>query len=165
MRNPNVTLDRLRTEILDYLKASGIAVFHGVPRQMEGPLPAAAWDTHTHPDFREFVAAAQAAGVQMMTLVAREFDSELMEALVEGMQEAGVAPEECRDIHSQLKRLKGYEGAVCEIELAFDQGARVFVFERRTEWYDELLELVEQVEDAVAEAADENPLGGYYSNN
>ena len=58
---PNVTLDGLRNEILDYLKASGIAVFHGVPRQMENPLPATAWDTQTHPDFREFVAAAKAA--------------------------------------------------------------------------------------------------------
>jgi hypothetical protein len=39
------------------------------------------------------------------------------------------------------------------------------VFEIRTDWFDELNDLVERIEYSYQDEEDENPLTGYYSNN
>jgi hypothetical protein len=58
-----------------------------------------------------------------------------------------------------------YEGFTCQIELSFDHAQRTYVFEVRTDWFDELNDLVERIEDSYQDEGDENPLSGYYSNN
>jgi hypothetical protein len=39
------------------------------------------------------------------------------------------------------------------------------VFEVRTDWFDELNDLLERIEYSYQDEGDENPLSGYYSNN
>jgi hypothetical protein len=51
------------------------------------------------------------------------------------------------------------------VELSFDHAQRTYVFEVRTDWFDELNELVDRIEYASQDDADDNPLSGYYSNN
>jgi hypothetical protein len=53
--------------------------------------------------------------------------------------------------------------------LAFDLAPRVYILDLRTEWFDDLNELVERIEDAYHDEDDgpeEEPLsGGYFSKN
>ena len=68
-------------------------------------------------------------------------------------------------IEGRLKDFRAYEGFVCQLELSFAEGQRTYIFDQPTEWYEEMEQLVEQVEDSFNGAVDENPLGGYFSNN
>lgn len=160
----SANLDHMRSEMLEHLKASGMVVFHSLPRTLESTLTTVSWDTDGHPDFREFVASADAAGVRMLTMYAREFSADLLEDALDRLSDAEVERDERRVIEARLRELQAYEGFICQLELAFDHGERVYVFDQRTEWYEDLLDLMDEIDDAF-NAADENPLGGYYSNN
>jgi hypothetical protein len=61
--------------------------------------------------------------------------------------------------------MRAYEGFTCQIELSFDHAQRTYVFEVRTDWFDEMNDLVDRIEGFYQDEGDENPLSGYYSNN
>jgi hypothetical protein len=160
-----LNLETLHGEIRDHLESQGLVVFHSYPRSDE--LPSAVyWDVGRHPDFRQFVASAQAAGVQMMALYAREFTPGLIDEALDRLAHAELDRDERRAIDLRLREARGYEGFTCQIELSFDHAGRTYVFDLRTEWFDDLTDLLERIEDAHSEEPDDRPLGGdYFSKN
>jgi hypothetical protein len=159
--NPN--LETLSSEIREYLESRGIAVFHGEERDGEN-LPTIHWDTQRRPDYRAFVAAAEAAGVKLVNMYVNEFSAEILDDALDRMDE--VPREQRREVEGRLRELRSYAGYICQIELSFDLGQRVYLFELRTEWFDNLTELLHQTEDSFADEDDESPLGGgYFSKN
>ncbi|MBZ5631873.1 MAG: hypothetical protein LAO55_01990 [Acidobacteriia bacterium] len=160
-------LDALHREIQQHLGTRGLAVFRSYPRaDSDSSLTGAVfWDVENHPDYREFVEAAFAAGVRMVSLYAREFTSEVVENALAQLSEADLERDERKAVDVRLNEMRAYEGFTCQIELSFDHAQRTYVFEVRTEWFDELNDLVERIEYSYQDEEDENPLSGYYSNN
>ena len=161
-------LDTLRHDIEQHLESRGMAVFRSYPRaDLEGSLTGAVyWDSEHHPDYREFVEAACAAGIRLVTMHAREFTSDIVETALAHLSETELERDEKRAVEARLNEMQAYEGFICQIELSFDHAQRTYVFEIRTEWFDELNDLVERIEYSYqGEEGDENPLSGYYSNN
>ena len=160
-------LDTLHREIQQHLESRGIAVFRSFPRaDSETSLTGAIyWDWENHPDYREFVEAAWAAGVRMVTLYAREFTSEIVDTALIHLSDSELEREDRRALEARLNEMRAYEGFTCQIELSSDHAQRTYVFEVRTDWFDELNDLVERIEDSYQDEGDENPLSGYYSNN
>ena len=161
-------LDTLRHEIEQHLESRGLAVFRSYPRgDSESPLVGAVyWDSENYPDYREFVEAACAAGVRMVSLYAREFTSDIVETALAHLSETDLGRDEKRAFDARLNEIQAYEGFTCQIELSFDHAQRTYVFEIRTDWFDELNDLLERIEFSYQdEEGDENPLSGYYSNN
>jgi hypothetical protein len=160
-------LDTLRHEIEQHLESRGMAVFRSYPRaDSEGSLAGTVyWDSQAHPDYREFVEAACAAGVRLVTLHARELTPEIIENALAQLAEADMERDERRALDARLNQIQAYEGFTCQIELSFDHAQRTYIFEVRTDWFDELNDLMEQIEYSLQDEGDENPLSGYYSNN
>jgi hypothetical protein len=159
-----LNLDNLRAEIQEHLESRGMAVFHGLPRGEQ--TAAIYWDTHRHPGYESFVAAAQAAGVRLVTLYANEFHPDVIEDALERLEGSILSREERREFESRLRELRGYAGFICQIELSFDLAARTYIFELRTEWFEELNEMLHEIDEAYSEEDDEEPLGsGYFSKN
>jgi|ERR1700722_7353931 hypothetical protein len=160
-------LDTLCREIQQHLESRGIAVFRSYPRaDPESSLTGAIyWDSENHPDYREFVEAAGAAGVRMVTLFAREFTPEMLESVQAQLSDTELERDERRTLDARLNEMRAYEGFTCQIELSFDHAQRTYVFEVRTDWFDELNDLMERIEESYQDEGDENPLSGYYSNN
>jgi len=158
-------LDSIHTEIQGFLETRGIAVFHGYSRGQDAP--AVHWDTEHHPDYRTFLAAAEGAGVRLVTLYANQFSEELVDDALERLEMSGLERDERRAIEQRLREMRGYAGFTCEIELSFGLAPRVYIFNLRTEWFEDLNDLLDRVDDAYAEADDEEPLGGerYFSKN
>jgi hypothetical protein len=163
-----LNLDTLRKEIVEYLQSRNMIVFHSLPRT-GGPGPAAVyWDSTREPDFRRFLAAAEAAGVRLVTLYARELEEDLIDDTLEQLGAAHLDRDEERGIEMRLKEMSAYAGFTCEIELSFDLAARVYIFDLRTEWFDDLNDLVERIDAAYLDDEDEEegPLGNeYFSRN
>ena len=160
-------LDTLSREIQEHLESRGMAVFRSYPRgDPENSLTGAVyWDAENHPDYREFVEAAWVAGVRMVTLYAREFTSDIVENGLLQLSDTELEREERRATEARLNEIRAYEGFICQIELSFDHAQRTYVFDVRTDWFDELNDLMERIEDSYQDEGDENPLSGYYSNN
>lgn len=155
----------MRSEIQAYLESKGLAVFHGFPRVFDH-IPAVYWNTDDHADYREFLATAEAAGVKLITLYANEFDESLIDDALERMDSPTMSRDERRGIEKRLRELRAFSGFTCQIELSFDLAPRVYVFDLRTEWFEELNDLLHLIDDTFDEEdPTEDPPGGYFSQN
>jgi hypothetical protein len=156
-------LDVLRAEIEQYLEETGLAVFYGYSRALES-TPAVYWDCDQYPDYRRFVQAARTAGAKIIIFHQRTFLSEQVDDALEQLSASNLPREEHREFEQRLTEMRRYDGFVCAIELSFDHEGRVFLFDLRTEWYDELTEILDEIQ-ALAPDEDDGTMGGYYSKN
>jgi len=155
----------MRAEIQEYLESRGLAVFHGFPRTFDD-VAAVYWNTTAHGDYRAFIAAAEAAGVKLVTLYANEFNEALIDEAIEHLDDPGMPLEDRRALEKRLRQLRAYSGFTCQIELSFDLAPRVYVFDLRTEWFEELSDLLESIDDSFEEDdLHEEPPSGYFSQN
>ena len=162
-----LNLDVLKTEILEHLESRKLAVFHGYSRAMDN-LPIVFWDTDRYPDYKQFLDTAEQAGAKMFVLHSRDFSALLVDNALEQLDDTDFMPEDRRAIERRLRDLRAYDGFTCAIEISFDQNARVYMFELRTEWYEEFSDLLDEIDAAVPDAdenEDEGPIGGYFSKN
>ena len=160
------SLDSLLKEIRDYLQSRGIVIFESFPRSGEA-TSAVFWDTEHHPDYREYVAAAEAAGVRMITLFSRQLEEELIEDAIDQLADATLDLEEARSIEARLKQIRGYVGFTCQIELSFELAARVYTFDLRTDWFEDLSDLADRIEESYEDEDEDDASisGGYFSRN
>jgi hypothetical protein len=158
-------LDILKTEIEEYLEQAGLALFYGYSRSLDA-FPAVEWDCDQYPDFRLFVKAALTAEAKIVIFHQREFSSELVEDALERLAGCALPAEESQELEQRLNDLHEYNGAVCAIELSFDHQGRVFLFDLRTEWYEEFSEILDEIHLMTApDEEDDTPISGYFSKN
>ena len=164
-----VNLTPLYTEIVEHLASRGLVVFHSDLRGIESPS-AIYWEVEKHPDFREFVEVAVAAGAQVITLFSRTFDAAHIESASEEMEELGVDPKHRLNFEAQLRDLRKYDGMVGHIELTFNHAQRDYIFDLRTPWYDDYTDLLEELhmesdDEDDEEENDDSFRPGYFSRN
>jgi hypothetical protein len=163
----NLNLDSMKTEIASYLKTNGFIVFHGFSRSVDNG-PEVEWDTYHYPDYKQFVDVAAQLGVKLLVLHHREFSSAVIDRASDEIPSSGLEYQEQRQLEQRLRELAMYDGFTCMIELSFDHQGTVFVYELRTDWYNELNEILEELDlrsEMEETDEDEGPLGGYYSKN
>lgn len=159
-------LDSLKIEIQEFLESEGLATFFGHSRSMDS-LQLVYWNCELHPDYKEFIKAAKAAGAQLIVYTPTELTSDVVDDALERLESLEMPRDEYRKLERRLKEMRSYEGFTCQIELSFELATRVYVFDLRTEWYEELTDLVDDLEILGGELSDEDeePLGGYFSKN
>lgn len=158
-------LDALKTEVEQYLAAQHFVVFHGYSR-LSSDLPFVHWDCDRYPDFRSFLQVAAAAGVRMVVFHHRDFSAEYIEDASERLAASELPAEDRRDFERRIRELSGYEGFTCAIELSFDHQGRVYTYNLRTDWYEDLLDILDEIDaSSTGEDEDEEPMGGYFSRN
>jgi hypothetical protein len=162
----DLNLDTLKREILDYLDASGLAVFRSSPGGLESQ-PMVLWDTETFPDYQSFLDVAQKCGVRLVIFAAAEFDADDIDELTAQLEECELSREERRDYESRLRDLRIYAGVTCSLELAFSYDSRLYVYEVQPDWYDEFCTIEDEIMEHIAgeEPDSGDSLGGYFSNN
>ena len=162
-------LETLKLEIEDDLARRTFVVFHGRPRSFDSDAPLVEWDTEHHPDFRAFLDTAAKLGVRILVLSYRRFTEAMITDTLDSLEELELPYDERRQYEGRLKELRIYAGFTCAIELSFDFEGRIYLFDLRTEWYDEAMDLIDEINSTLDFAADEEEdggsYGGYYSRN
>jgi hypothetical protein len=98
----------------------------------------------------------------------REFSRDIVDDALDRLEAAGMAQDESRPLERRLKELRKYEGFTCALELSFDYEGRIYVFDLTTDWYDELSDILEEIDLNSMDDEDddeEGPLSGYFSQN
>lgn len=159
-------LDTLQTEIEHHLEETGLAVFYGYSRGLES-VQGVYWDCDQYPDYKLFVKAAQTAGVKVIILHQREFSADQLDEALEQLAGCDMPREEYHELERRLNDMRVYSSFVCAIELSFDHNGRVFVFDLRTDWYEELSDILDEIQIMDAESDDDSdtPISGYFSKN
>ena len=164
----NSNLDTLKREILERLEAAGVAIFRSNPGGLEN-MPMVLWDTTRYPDFQMFLEVAMQAGVKLVMFAAAEFQAEDIDEVLEQLEACELTREEQREYESRLRKMRAFEGVTCSLEVAFDYQSRLYVFEVQPDWYDDFLNIEDEIGAHLADAAetggDESSLGGYFSKN
>jgi len=163
----DLNLDTLKREILEYLETAGFAVFRSSPGGLEG-LPLVLWDVEHHPDYQAFLEVARQAGVKLILFAAAEFESADLDELLEQLNDCELTREEQREYESRVRELRIFEGVTCSLELAFDHHSRLYVYEVQPDWYEEFLNLEEEINSRLTDEGDLDQgesLGGYFSKN
>ena len=161
----DLDLDTLKREILEYLEAGGFAIFHSTPGGLEGQ-PIVVWDTEQYPDYQMFLQTATEVGAKLILFATAQFGEEDLEETVAELENAELDREERSDLESRLHDLRVYEGVTCSLEIAFDHDSRFYVYEVRPDWYEEFLNIGDEIDaHTAADADDSSSLGGLFSNN
>ena len=162
----DLNLDTLKREILGYLDEAGFAVFRSSPGTIDGVSGSMIWDAEEPPDYQEFLQVASKVGVKLIVFASREFEATDLDELSEQLDSADLPRDEDREYRSRIRDLRIYQGVTCSIELAFDFDQRLYIYELRPDWFDEFLELDEEI---IARVSDDemgdDTLGGYFSKN
>lgn len=162
----DLNLDTLKREILGYLDEAGFAIFRSSPGTVEGAPDTMVWDSEQHPDYQMFLDVARKIGVKLIVFASREFEATDLDELVEQLDGADLPRDEDREYRSRIRDLRKYQGVTCAIELAFDFDQRLYVYELRPDWFDEFLELDDEILARVSDdEVDDDTLGGYFSKN
>jgi hypothetical protein len=162
----DLNLEPLKREILAYLDSSEFAVFHGSSGGLDA-LPMVLWDVERYPDYRMFLETARKAGVKLILFASCELEAADLDELKDQIEQADLDRDEKRDCQARLRDLRVHEGVTCSIELAFDFHSRMYVYELQPDWYDEFVNLEEEIMAQVPDddEDDDGSLGGYYSKN
>ncbi len=165
----DIDLDTLKSEILQYLEASGFAVFRSHPGELEG-LPLICWDCERFPDYRMYLETAQKVNASLILFAAREFEHAEIEEETEALEECEISREDRREYDRRLREFRQYEGKTCSLELGFDHNSRIYVYEVHPDWYDEFLELSDDIATNMPSHVEDDEegdsgMGGFYSNN
>lgn len=163
----DLNLDTLKREILEYLETAGFAVFRSSPGGLEG-LPMVLWDVEHHLDYQAFLDVAKKAGARLILFAVAEFESGDLDELTEQLEDCELTREERREYEGRIRELRIFEGVTCSLELAFDLNSRLYVYEVQPDWYEDFLNLEEEINSRFADESDTEPgdsLGGYFSKN
>ena len=164
----DLNLDVLKREIVEYLEAGGFAVFHSNAGALEG-MPMVLWDVESQPDYRAFLETAKKTGVVLIVMAQRKFESSELDELLEQLEGCDLTREEQRDYERRLKDMYVFDGVTCALELAFDLNSRFYVFEAQTDWYDDFINIEDEVVSRLSEEDDDeghdDSLGGFFSKN
>ena len=164
----DLNLDTLKREILEYLEASGLAVFHSSPGGLD-THGMVVWDTERHPDYQTFLDVALKSETRIVIFASREFQASDIDDLTSQFDDLELTREEKRDYEKRLRALRGYEGVTCSLELAFDYHSRLYVYQMQPDWYEEFLGVEDEILSLISGPEDmdddDEPLGGYFSKN
>ena len=163
----DIDLDSLKHEILEYLAASGFAVFRSYPGGLEG-LSLVSWDTDAYPDYRMFLETARKVNANLILFASTQFDAaEEVDVQLEELEDCEVSREDRREYERRLREYRVHDGTTCALEIGFDHNARLYVYEVAVDWYEEYMELAEEITALLPASAeeDESGMGGFYSNN
>jgi hypothetical protein len=158
-----LNLETVRAEIQEYLEARAIAVFHAFPG-IEDDSPVVQWDTEHYPDYHAFLAVAESAGIKLVALHANEFHDDVLDETQKRLAESTLSGAERTAMERRLREMRRYDGYTCQIELSFDLPTRVYVFDLRTEWFQELSDMLDQI-DQASEGPELPGPPGYFSKN
>ncbi len=163
-------LENLRKEMQAHLAKSGTPIFYGYHRMLDS-LIQVSWDTERHPDFQEFLDTAQKCGAKLVVFNHEAFQLDQIDDALEQLETVDLTREQKRSFETRLKQLQPYEGFTCLLQLSFALEGRLYLFELRTDWYDALQDILNELEMATEPFDDEDegeehgPMGGYFSNN
>ncbi len=156
-----------KTDILTQLEQEGFATFFS-ESSMDG-INVIYWDTKRHPAVHEFLQVAKRCGCLLIVFYERTFSQVSIDETLERLQEAELNREEKRSYELRLKELQKFEGFTCELDVAFTHDQQIYLYQLRTDWFEEFEDIFADVAvgeiDTFEEDDEEGPVSGYFSRN
>lgn len=161
-------LASLKAEVLSDLEREEFAIFF-TDSGSEG-LSVIYWDVKRRPAVSDFLHAARKCESKLITFYERVFSQAAIDDVLERIESSELSRDERRSYETRLKKLQEFEGFTCELELSFEYGHHVFVYQVRTDWFEDFEDIFAEVTVGDSDLydddeEDEGPISGYFSRN
>jgi hypothetical protein len=160
-------LDKLKTEIDQYLQANSFIVFHGQSR-IHDDARIVFWDVAKYPDYADFLKTAESAGVRFVVMHTEIFDEATVEDLENGLESIELPRDERRSLDKRIQEFGAYTGLICEIELSYVFDNQIYLFSAQALWYHDYEDLYEELMlsgSGLDDDPGDTPMGGFFSKN
>ena len=162
-------LETLRKEMQAHLEKSGMPIFFGHHRMLDS-LIQVSWDTEGHPDFREFIETAVNPGLSWWCLIRPLSSSTKLTRLWKNWKPPILRAKKSAISKRASSNCRPMKASLAPSQLSFALEGRLYLFELRTDWYDSMRDILNELEVATdpfsdEEEEEEGPIGGYFSNN
>ena len=135
-------LSQLYNQVRDAAAQQGLLTFPGYVGE---ELPAVWWQGDPD-DWFGFLMIAKAEGAKTVFVGRAVLEEEDLQELAEWVEER-TGPGSSNGDRARLKEFERYIGCTGEIRLGWIRDGVAFMLQHRTEWYDEFLELMAEIED------------------
>ncbi len=161
-------LDRLRTEMMDYMRDTGLPIFYGAGAPEEDDYTF--WDTGAFPDWRQFVDVAKESGARLLLFSSQTLGDTDVEQAIERLGDCDMNGEERASYMKQFEGVRRRIGQTAWVRIAFEHGGRWLAYELTVPWHDEFRSAVDDLEAflplAEEEEEEEGDSGrGFFSRN
>lgn len=160
-------LEKVRTEIEEYLRANRFIVFRGQARNVEDSRMVF-WDVDQFPSYLDFLKTAEETGIRLLVMHAERFDERAIDDLEVALEALSLPRDERRPIEKRIEALNPYIGKTSEIEMSFAFDNQVYVYSVAADWhadYEDLYEELMLMPPEFEDAEDDAPMGGFFSKN
>jgi len=138
-----VSLDKVRDEIISYLRNENLNIFYGSDATVEGcPFIEIQWQHEGK--WKEFIEIAKKEGVQTIILEEHILSSEDIKR-ENASTEILSNDVDANELQKQLKSFSKYVGKVGELTLMWVKGGVKFCYVSRTKWFDDFVALTELI--------------------
>ena len=134
-------LARLYDEVVTGVTRQGLLVF---PGYISDDLPAVWWQGGSE-DWQEFLRIGKAEGARTIYISRTVLEEEDLQE-VAGWIEERAGPGSTNGDRARLKEFERYVGNTGEVRLGWIRDGVAFLFQVRTDWYEEFLELMAEAE-------------------
>jgi len=160
----DLDLDRMRNEMLGYLRQAGLPVFYGLGGPDEENFTF--WDTRGYPDWRQFVDVAKESGARLLVFSSSALDEADLDMALEHLEETTIDADERHQFQERISGLRRKEGQAAWVRIAYEHEGRWFAYERIAPWYDEFRDMMEEINSYLPDVEeDEDNSPGFYSPN
>ena len=129
-------------EIVAAANRQGLLVF---PGYVVEEMPAVWWQGNPD-EWPDFLGIAKAEGIRTLFVGRAILEEEDLQELAEWVEEKA-GPGSTNGDRARLKEFERYIGKTGEIRIGFIKDGVAFLLQERSEWYEEYLDLMEEVED------------------
>ena len=165
-------LDKLKKQLPAEIESRGFVVFHGQSRA-DLDTGVVFWDTNQQPNYSDFLDCAHKLNVKVIVLNSRALEKAAVDDVQEELDAFEIPREERRDLERRLKALRPYCGFTGTVELSFDFNGAIYLFELRSEFMNELLAVMNELDNGLFPPAggygddepDPGPGGSFFSRN
>ena len=140
--NSITDLSRLYDEIVAAAARQGLLTF---PGYVGDELPAVWWQGDPN-DWAEFLRIAKVEGMRTVFVGRAILEQEDLQDLAEWVDER-TGPGPSNGDRARLKEFERYIGSTGEVRLGWVKDGVAFLLQQRTEWYEEFLELTDEIEE------------------
>ncbi len=165
MPQTDLDLDRLRSDMMNYMRQTGLPVFYaaGDPDDDEDYT---LWAQNAFPDWRQFVDVAKESGARMLVFSWLSLGEEDVDLALEKLGECDMERDERSFFTQQFESLRRRVGQTAWVRIAFEHGGRWMAYELSVPWHDEFRSALEDLDVYLPLAEeDEEESGGLFSRN
>ncbi len=168
MPQTELDLDRLRSEMMDYMRDTGLPIFYGLGTPEEDDY--VFWDTAAFPDWRQFVDVAKESGARLLLFSSQALTDTDLEQAIEKLGECDLNREDRGFFMRQFEQLRKHVGQTAWVRIAFEHSSRWLAYERTVAWHEEFRSALDDLEAflpvAEEEEEEEGDSGrGFFSRN